>query len=88
MTEASSFALARNRNLLFLKLSFILVPTSCTKVIGLVMWTTHSETYPRTGASRMTKLSVGVHNEWIRYSNDWKAHVFKKTIRSVGGHVP
>src|SRR5216684_8664024 len=59
MTEASSFALARNRNLLFLKLSFILEPTSCTKVIGLVMWTTHSETYPWTGGKSHDEIRAG-----------------------------
>ena len=37
---------------------------------------------------RMTQFSVGLDNERIRLSSDWKAHVFRKTIRSVGGHVP
>jgi hypothetical protein len=39
-------------------------------------------------ASRITKLSVGLDNEQVRLSNDWKAHVFKKTIRGLGAHVP
>jgi hypothetical protein len=47
--KTSSFALARNRNPRFLKLSFILVPTNCTKALGFVMWITHSETYSRMG---------------------------------------
>ena len=40
------------------------------------------------GSSRMTKLSVGPDKERFRLRNDWKAHVFKKAICSVGGHVP
>ena len=39
-------------------------------------------------STRITELSVGLEKERGRLSKDWKAHVFKKTIRSVGGHVP
>jgi len=39
-------------------------------------------------SSRITKTSVGLDKERGRLSNDWKAYVFKKTIRSDGGYVP
>src|SRR6202171_3825046 len=39
-------------------------------------------------SSRVTTSSVALDKERLRLSNDWKAHVFKKSIRSVGGHVP
>ena len=52
------------------------------------MWITTFGNILADGSRRMTQLSVGLDSERIRLSNDWKAHVFKKTIRSVGGHVP
>jgi hypothetical protein len=33
-------------------------------------------------------MSVGLDEEKVTLSNDWKPHVFRKTIRSVGGYVP
>ena len=33
-------------------------------------------------------MSVGLDEEKVTLGNDWKPHVFKKTIRSVGGYVP
>jgi hypothetical protein len=52
------------------------------------MWITTFGNMLAGGSRRMTQLSVGLDSERIRLSNDWKAHVFRKTIRSAGGHVP
>ena len=82
------FALARNRNLLFYKLSFIRVSTK----LNQPGWVCHVDyTFGNMladGSRRMTQLLVGLDSERIRLSNDWKAHVFRKAIRSVGGYVP
>jgi len=86
--KTCSFALARNPNLLFHKLFFILVSINCTEALGFVMWSAHSKIYCSQASTRITKLSVGLEEERGRLCNEWKAHVFKKTIRSVGGHVP
>ena len=70
------------------KLFFILVSINCTEALGFVMWSAHSKIYCSQASTRITKLSVGLEKERGRLCNEWKAHVFKKTIRSVGGHVP
>jgi hypothetical protein len=55
---------------------------------GFVMWIATFGNILADGSPRMTQLSVGLDNKRIRLSNDWKAHVLGKAIRSVGGHVP
>ena len=52
---------------------------------------THSETYSGNQVALQHRKLASMRR-WVekvgRLSNDWKVHVFKKTIRSVGGHVP
>jgi hypothetical protein len=55
---------------------------------GFVIWIATFGNILADGSRRMTQLSVGLDNEWIRLSDDWKAHVLGKAIRSAGGHVP
>ncbi len=55
---------------------------------GFVMWIATFGNILADGSPRMTQLSVGLDSKRIRLSNDWKAHVLGKAIRSVGGHVP